>query len=87
MRRRRTFFSHALADDDSGSAANRHVGTAVAGDREESTVAREVVFHPFWSEKMQDEARLRAARPEDLGQLGEGSGNGSSSTELRPPDW
>ena len=99
MRRRRTFSSHALADegnDDSGSAANRHdVGTAVArpatlesadasGDREESTVAREVVFHPFWSEKMQDEARLRAARPEDLGQLGEGSGNGSSSTELRP---
>ena len=57
---------------------------AASGDREESTVAREVVFHPFWSEKMQDEARLRAARPEDLGQLGEGSGNGSSSTELRP---
>ena len=49
-----------------------------------------VVAHPFWSSRMQEEARLRAARPEYLANpdfLGsvniQQSGTSSTSTELR----
>ena len=62
----------------------------LAMTRGSSSVGDSVTVNPFWSARAQDEIRLQAARPENLGNpdfLGhvgvQRSGNSSTSTELR----
>ena len=41
-------------------------------------------INPFWSQELQEEARLRNARPEDLPMVPDESDRGASSEELQP---
>ena len=66
------------AEGTAGESA-QEVALTAAGD----AMARENPVNPFWSERMQEEARLRAARPAFLNEAATGSEQTSASTELR----
>ena len=66
------------AEGTAGEGA-QEVALTAAGD----AMARENPVNPFWSERMQEEARLRAARPAFLNEAATGSEQTSASTELR----
>ncbi|CAE7864076.1 hypothetical protein AK812_SmicGene16585 [Symbiodinium microadriaticum] len=71
----------------SGDAAERTAGVSP----QEVVLASDVQIqdnraNPFWSERMKEEARLRAARPVSLNEAVTGSEQTSASTELRAVD-
>ena len=78
---------------EAGQASQRTLETEAGSGGERAVLAANAAaISPFWSSRAQDEARLRAARPDFLGSAGEEvgvaqrSGASSSSTELRRVD-
>ena len=92
LRRRRQISAGVpLGIEDAGQRISPEEAAVAHGESargNELSGANVAAISPFWSERMQLEARLQAARPASLDAASAAiiSGQDSSSTELRPAD-
>ena len=89
LRRRRQISAGVpLGIEDAEQRVSPEEAAVAHGESEEASGANVAAISPFWSERMQLEARLQAARPASLDAASAAitSGQDSSSTELRPAD-